>query len=92
MRRLLVGAVVLMGVMILFGMLALGVVVNHRLAIIKPGQYRLTVLDEPAGTHIAGVAAFGGEMALTLAGGGADRVVLVNPVTGRISARVALKR
>lgn len=48
------------------------------------------VLDEPAGTRIAGVSLAGERMAVQLAGGGPDRIVIVDTRTGRIAARAAL--
>jgi hypothetical protein len=91
-RSLLIGVVVLMGVLILVGMVAMGVVANRRLAASGPAPYHQTVLDEPAGTHIAGVTALGGQLALRLQGGGPDRVVVVDPASGRVGARVALRQ
>ncbi len=46
------------------------------------------VLDEPAGTRIVSVGGFGDLLAVTLSGGGPDRVVLLDPglrVVGRIT-------
>jgi hypothetical protein len=48
------------------------------------------VLDEPAGTHIAGVSAYGDRLAVTLQGGGADRIVLFDPVSGKTLGHVTL--
>jgi hypothetical protein len=50
------------------------------------------VLDEPAGTRIAGIAAAGDRLAVQLQGGGADRVVLVDPRSGAVVGRIALAR
>jgi hypothetical protein len=46
------------------------------------------VLDEPAGTHIVAVGGYGEGLAVTLSGGGPDRVVLLDQalhVIGRIT-------
>jgi hypothetical protein len=50
------------------------------------------VLDEPAGTRIAGIAAAGDRLAVQLQGGGADRVVLVDPRSGAVTGRITLAR
>jgi hypothetical protein len=50
------------------------------------------VLQEPEGTRIAGIAAAGERLALRLQGGGGDRVVLVDPRTGAVAARISLAR
>jgi len=50
------------------------------------------MLDEPAGTHIAGVSLAGERLAVQLAGGGPDRVAVVDTRTGRVVARAALAR
>lgn len=49
------------------------------------------VLDEPAGTHIAAVSAYGGGLAVTLSGGGPDRVVLLDGAL-RVVGRISLAR
>ena len=50
------------------------------------------ILDEPPGTRITGIAAVADRVAVQLSGGGADRVVLIDPKTGQITGRVALAR
>ncbi len=50
------------------------------------------VLDEPPGTRITGIAAVADRLAVHLTGGGADRVVLVDPRTGQVAGRIALAR
>ena len=49
------------------------------------------VLDEPVGTRITAVTAWRGGLAVTLAGGGPDRVVLLDPAM-RVVGRVSLAR
>ncbi len=49
------------------------------------------LLDEPAGTRIAGIAAVGDRLAVQLQGGGADRVVLLDPHTGAVVGRIGLR-
>ena len=50
------------------------------------------VLDEPAGTRIAGADGTADALVLRLAGGGPDRVVVVDTRSGRVVARAALAR
>lgn len=50
------------------------------------------VLDEPPGTRIVGITAVAERLAVQLTGGGADRVVLLDPRTGQVAGRVALAR
>jgi hypothetical protein len=49
------------------------------------------VLDEPAGTHIVAVAGYAEGLAVTLSGGGPDRVVLLDRDL-RVIGRVGLAR
>lgn len=50
------------------------------------------ILEEPAGTHIAGITAVAGRLAIQLTGGGADRVLLLDPLSGLVVGRIALAR
>ena len=89
-------AVVVMGVLIVVGTTALIVVVVHRMSS-PPLMAALpasmaAVLDEPAGTRIAGIAAVRDRLAIQLQGGGTDRVVLIDPATGAVSGRISLVR
>lgn len=78
-----------MGVLILVGTAVLVAVIAHRSSPVSAGPVALT-LDEPAGTHIAGIAATQDRLAVTLQGGGADRVVLVDPRSGVVTGRITL--
>jgi hypothetical protein len=49
------------------------------------------VLDEPAGTHIVAIAGYAEGLAVTLAGGGPDRVVLLDRDL-RVVGRIGLAR
>lgn len=51
-----------------------------------------SVLDEPPGTRITGIAALRDVLAVQLTGGGADRIVLVDPRSGQVAGRIALAR
>jgi len=90
-------ATVVMGVLIVVGTTALIMVVVRRMS--APASTTATwptsvaaVLDEPEGTHITGVAAVRDRLVVLLEGGGADRVVLVDPATGAVAGRISLAR
>ena len=57
-----------------------------------PGNPFTTLLDEPPGTTILGIAQVRDWLAVTVRGGGPDRVVLIDPVSGAVTGRVALAR
>lgn len=48
-------------------------------------------LDEPPGTRVAATTLAGDRLALTLTGGGPDRVVILDLRDGRVVARVGLR-
>ncbi|WP_428485738.1 hypothetical protein [Rhodopila sp.] len=94
-------AVIVMGVLIVAGTAALVVVVLRRSATPLGGPLAAAaglpavigaVLQEPAGTHIAGIAGVQDRLAVQLQGGGLDRVILIDPRTGAVAARVSLAR
>jgi hypothetical protein len=85
-------ATVGMGVLILLGTSVLIVTIFKRASIPIPMVNIAAVLDEPAGTRIAGIAAVQDRLALLLQGGGVDRVVLVDPRTGAAVARISLRQ
>lgn len=104
MRALMV-AVVVMGVMIVGGTVTLGVLIYLRMnghpaaapvagavapVAVVPGAAGEVVLDQPAGTHIAGIAALGDRLAVQLQGGGPDRVLLLDARTGHPTGTVRL--
>ncbi len=103
--RALTVVTIVMGVMILAGTGVLVAVIAHRIFSPAPSGASLSggastagaapvslVLDEPAGTRIAGIAAAGDRLAVQLQGGGTDRVVLVDPRSGAVTGRIALAR
>jgi hypothetical protein len=97
--RALTALTIVMGVLILVGTAVLVAVVAHRMSSpasggvpVAAGAPLALVLDEPAGTHIAGVAAAADWLAVRLQGGGVDRVVLVDPRSGAVTGRIALAR
>jgi hypothetical protein len=83
---------VVMGVMIVVGVVALGVLMTQRLGSIGAAAGVSATLDEPAGTAIAGIAATADRIALQLRGGGPDRVVLIDPKTGKPVGAIKLAR
>ncbi len=80
-----------MGVLIVLATTALVVVIARRIGgmEVAPASFSI-MLDEPAGTRIAGIASAGDRIAVQLKGGGSDRVVLVDPRTGVIAGRIGL--
>lgn len=80
---------VVMGVLIVAGVAALGIIVSQRLSVPKLAT---GPLDEPAGTHIAQITAAGDRLTLLLQGGGPDRIVVIDQRTGQITARLGLAR
>lgn len=84
-------AVVVMGVLIIGGVAILVVTVARRLGGPVAAVATPLLLDEPAGTVIAAVAASGDRVVLQLRGGGPDRVVAVDG-RGIVVARIGLAR
>jgi len=81
-----------MGVLIVVATTVLVVVIARRLGGPAPITAAFdVVLEEPAGTRIAGIAAAGDRVALQLQGGGADRVLLVDPRSGVVTGRLGLR-
>jgi len=83
---------VAMGVLILAGTAVIVAVIFHRATSPTVTAPVHLALDEPAGTRIVGIAATQDRLALQLQGGGADRVVLVNPLTGALTGQIVLSR
>jgi hypothetical protein len=84
-------AVVGMGVLIVAGLATIAVVITNRMSG-GPGGIASAVLEEPAGTRIAGASLAPDRLALQLQGGGPDRVLVVDTKTGRVLGRVTLAR
>jgi hypothetical protein len=89
MRALLV-LVVAMGVLIVVGVGVVAVTIIHRMGGEAPHALAGGILNEPPGTHIVSVGSYGDKLTVVLQGGGADRVVLFDPVNGRTTGRVSL--
>jgi hypothetical protein len=86
--------VIAMGVLIVVATTVLVVLIAHRLGgapVGRPVAAASVLLDEPAGTRIVGIAAVGERLAVQLQGGGADRVVLVDPRDGEVVGRIGLQ-
>lgn len=84
--------VVVMGVLIVLGTAVVAVTIVRRMGVATPRPVIATALDEPAGTHIVSVAAFGDRLAVVLQGGGPDRVAIVDPASGRRAGDIHLAR
>jgi hypothetical protein len=90
--RALQAAVVFMGVLIVAGVAVIAVVIVQRVTGTGQPVVAPAVLDEPAGTRIAGIAAAADRLAVQLQGGGPDRVIVLDSRTGRVLARAGLAR
>jgi hypothetical protein len=97
--RVLKTATVVMGVLILAGTAVLIATIARRATAPVPmpaagfvpsAASVAATLHEPPGTQITGVAAGGDALAISLRGGGPDRIVLIDPRTGEVRGRVAL--
>ena len=95
-RQVLTIATIAMGVLILLGTaVVIGTIIirsNGGGEVVRSGKPFEAVLDEPAGTGIAGIAPAGARLAIHLHGGGPDRVLLIDPGTGAVAGRVTLAR
>jgi hypothetical protein len=81
-----------MGVLIVVATTVLVVLIAGRIggAGTAPASFAV-LLDEPVGTRIAGIASAGDRLALQLQGGGPDRVLLVDPRSGKVAGRIGLR-
>lgn len=88
-------ATIVMGILILLGTTVMIVAIVKRSATAPAGLPEkpfAAILDEPAGTVIAGVTSARDRLAVQLHGGGPDRVLLLDPLTGAVVGRAALAR
>lgn len=86
---------IVMGVLILLGTTVVVVTVVRRTMSGPAGHPEKAfsvMLDEPAGTGIVGITAVRDRLAVQLHGGGVDRVLLIDPVSGAVVGRVAAGR
>jgi hypothetical protein len=82
---------VAMAVLIVVGTTVLLVAIVRRIGSPAPPAQVAVLLDEPAGTRIAGIATVGDRLAVRLEGGGTDRVVLLDVRTGVVAVRIGLR-
>ena len=82
---------VTMAVLIVVGTMVLLLVIVRRIGSPAVPAQIAVLLDEPAGTRIAGIASIGDRLAVRLEGGGADRVVLLDARTGVVAGRIGLR-
>lgn len=88
-------ATIAMGVLILLGTTVILVTIVKRTMTGPAGvpeKAFAAVLDEPEGTSIAGIASVRDRLAVRLHGGGADRVLLIDPASGVVVGRIGLAR
>ena len=89
--RALQAITIIMGIMIVGGTVTLAVLIVQRLKAVPAAPASL-LLDQPGGTHIAGIASVSDRVALLLQGGGPDRVILIDPRSGALAGQVRLAR
>jgi len=84
--------VIAMGVLIVVATTVLIVLIAHRLGGGSPAPpvSASVLLDQPSGTRIVGMVATSDRLALRLQGGGADRVVLIDPRNGAVVGTISL--
>ena len=88
-------ATIVMGVLIVLGTAVILVTIVKRTIAGTAGiagNAFASVLDEPAGTSIVGIASARDRLVVQLRGGGADRLLLIDPVSGAVVGRVSLPR
>jgi hypothetical protein len=95
---------IVMGVLILVGTTVVVVTIVKRSVsgpsdyaglpekVVPPETVVRLVLDEPAGTSIVGIVSLRDRLAVQLRGGGVDRVLLINPVSGATAGTISLTR
>jgi hypothetical protein len=81
---------VAMGVAIILATAALGVLIARRLSTPVGGTAFTSTLSQPDGTHLVAIAGVQDRLAVWLQGGGADRIVLIDPHTGAVAGRILL--
>jgi hypothetical protein len=86
---------IVMGVLIVLGTTVVAVTIVRRTMFGPAGipeKAFAAVLDEPAGTVIAGIASARDRLAVQLHGGGVDRVLFIDPASGAVVGRMSLAR
>ncbi len=82
--------VIAMGVLIVLGMGAIVVIIAKRISA-PAGPAITAVLQEPVGTRIVAIAAAPDRNVLHLQGGGPDRLISVDPRTGKVLGTLSLQ-
>lgn len=93
-------ATIAMGVLIVLGTTVILVTIVKRTMsgaagarpVGSPEKPFSALLDEPVGTGIVGIVSVHDRLAVQLHGGGVDRVVVIDPVSGAVVGRVTLAR
>jgi hypothetical protein len=88
-------ATIVMGVLIVMGTAVVTITIVRRTMYGSAGMPEKVLaaeLDEPMGTAIVGIAAVRDRLAVQLHGGGVDRLVLIDPVSGAVIGRISLAR
>ena len=86
---------IMMGVLIVIGTTVVVVTIARRTIsgpATLPEKTFAAVLDQPAGTAIVGITSVRDRLAVQLHGGGADRVILIDPTSGALVGQVSLAR
>jgi hypothetical protein len=86
-------ATIVMGVLIVLctgGLLTMMVKRSSPSPIAAPADMH-AMLAEPPGSRIVAISVIQDRLALLLQGGGTDRIVLVDPRTGKAAGRISLK-
>lgn len=73
------------------GVVVLGVALTQRIST-AAAPTAAALLDEPAGTRIAGTAMANDRLTVQLTGAGPDRLVVIDLRTNRVLSRIALTR
>jgi hypothetical protein len=79
-----------MGILIVVGTAVVAVTIVQRSGLAASQVMADVVLGEPPGTHISGVASLGDRVAITLTGGGPDRVAIIDLHRGSVAGRISL--
>jgi Na+(H+)/acetate symporter ActP len=93
-------ATIVMGVLIVLGTTVVVVTIVRRTMFgpprmadrAMPEKAFAAELDEPVGTAIVGIASVRDRLAVQLRGGGVDRLLLIDPISGAVVGRIALAR
>jgi hypothetical protein len=88
-------ATIVMGALIVLGTAVILTTIVRRTIVGPAGapeKAYTAMLDEPAGTTIAGITSVRDRLAVQLRGGGVDRVLLIDSGSGMVVGRISLAR